>query len=417
MKKLLACIILVAILLLSFSACNLGTSAPTDKKNPIKKPNDKVNSTQSSAQPSKKNTKIKLGFACPLSEASDDEGRAVRNAIELAINEINELGGLDGIKFEAIVLDSNNYINEKDIYEDLKKEGMQVFLGTTELGTASVFSELAEEDNLFVMMPAVAAETTEEFDTTYQMSCSAFEQGKQAAEFFNENYVGKSVGIFYQSDDARSSEIYNGFKETLDPYFSVEAADFTDVDVIYESQVQQLKNCEILFMPVECDSAWMFMSQMKNVLSEVDTYVGCDGFEAMSSVESFDIANIEQDVLYLSYFDLTATDGPVADFLLSYASKYDEDSESPGAMAASVYDSVYAVLEALRMAKLNGKEILVNASPEELCFILEGVFDGEHFDFRGITGACEEGERSHITWEERKAQKTPVKIALKTKMG
>ena len=413
MKKTLAFILIAIILLLSFSSCDFGASSATDKKNP--KPTNKENTVQANLRPSKNNNKIKIGIACPLGETSDTEGQSVKNAIELAINEINSAGGLDGIKFEALVLDSNNYLTEKALYEDLYKEGMQVFLGSSELGSAITFSEMAEDDNLFVMTPIAVGNELDAFETTYQMSCSAFEQGSEAAKHFNENYVGKSIGIFYQSDASRSSEMYEGFKAELDPYFSVVSAAYTKDDFIYESQVQLLKNCDVLFMPVEHDDAWIFMSQMKNVYNEVDTYVGCDSFEYLSGIESFDVTSIEQEIIYLSYFDLGAVDGPASDFLTNYSSAYDEDLVPPRTLAASAYDCVYAVFDALKMAKFNGKEIRANMSPEDICIILEGVFDNGYFDFRGITGSCEGGERSHISWEERKAQKSPLKYIFKTR--
>ena len=412
MKKLLIYVMIIAILLFSFSSCDFGSPASTDKKNPSQKNTSKATQT---VLPTKNNSKIKIGIACSIGDANGTEGQTVKNVVELAIDEINAAGGLDGIKFEALVFDSNNYVTEKDLYEDLVDEGMQIFLGSTDRESAVVFSELAEEDNIFVLSSGTFGGELDAFDTTYQMSGSAIEQGKEAAEFFNENYVGKKIGVFYRADEDHSSKIYKGFSEALDPYFSVVTADFTDEDFIYESQVQLLKNCDVIFMPVEYDSAWIFMSQMKNVYNEVATYVGCDSFEMINDVENFDSFAIEQEIIFLSYFDSNATDGPVADFFEKYSTEYDEEKETPRTLAASVYDSVYALFEALRMAKFNGKEISPNMSASNLCTILEGIFESSYFEFRGITGACEGDERSQIIWVDRKAQKEAVTVVVKAR--
>lgn len=415
MKRLLASIVLIAILIVSLSACDFGLPSHTDKKNPTQQNNkDKINTPNSN--PSKRNTKIKLGLACELSETGDKTGEVVKNAVELAVKEINELGGIDGLKFEAVILDSNNYISEKELYEELFGEGMQIFLGSAdgESKAAAVYSELAEEDGIFLLNSAALNDENGGFETTYSMSCAAGEQGKAAAEFFNENYKGKSIGVLYQSDIDYSSKMYESFESSLDPYFSVACADFSEDDYLFESQIQLLKNCEVLFLPIEYDSAWLFMSQMRTVYNEVTTYVGCDRLERMNGIEGFDPSTIEQEIIFFSYFDSYATDGPVVDFMVNYSTEYG-GVDDLSATAAAAYDSVYAIYEALRTAKANGKEILANTAPEEFCFVLEEVFDSEDFVFRGITGECENGERSFISWHERQAQMRPIKVTLKNR--
>ena len=58
--------------------------------------------------PAKDNEKIKIGLTGPLTGGASIYGIAVNNAAKLAIKEINDAGGLDGILFELEMLDDKH---------------------------------------------------------------------------------------------------------------------------------------------------------------------------------------------------------------------------------------------------------------------------------------------------------------------
>ena len=55
-----------------------------------------------------KNTEFIIGMSGPLSGGAALYGEAVRNAAQMAIDEINEAGGLNGVKFRLLALDDAN---------------------------------------------------------------------------------------------------------------------------------------------------------------------------------------------------------------------------------------------------------------------------------------------------------------------
>ena len=62
----------------------------------------------SNANPAAKNTKIKIGVTGPLTGGAAIYGVAVRNSAQIAVDEINAAGGLDGIEFELVMLDDKH---------------------------------------------------------------------------------------------------------------------------------------------------------------------------------------------------------------------------------------------------------------------------------------------------------------------
>ncbi len=361
----------------------------------------------------KKNDKIVIGCTGPLTGGAAIYGVAVRNSAMLAIEEINANGGLNGVLFELDMRDDEHKPeNVANLYTGLVEDGMQISLGTVTTKPGLEFKNLSKEDNIFFLTPSATGDAVPEFANGYQMCFADSNQGTVAAEFFNENYVGKKVGIFFKSDDEYSTGIYNNFKATLADSFKADLkeASFVGEASTFDSQIQTLKGCEVIFMPIYYTPASQFMTQANGVDNSIATYYGCDGFDGIDAIEGFDINSIPQEISMLSHFNSTATEGPAADFIKKYNDKYDEAKEPLNQFGAAAYDCVYAIYEALKIAVANGKEVDADTSASDMCEILKEVFNSDTFEFRGITGKCEGNERSHISWSE---DGTVVKEAIK----
>ncbi|MBO5416652.1 MAG: ABC transporter substrate-binding protein [Clostridia bacterium] len=356
---------------------------------------------------------IKIGLTGPLTGGASIYGIAVKNSAQLAVDEINEAGGLNGIKFELDMRDDEHKPeNVENLYTALVEDGMQVSLGTVTTKPGLEFKNLSKEDNIFFLTPSATGDAVPEFSNGYQMCFADSNQGTAAAEFFNDNYEGKKIGIFYKADDEYSTGITKNFKDALDASFSADLkeANFTGEASTFDSQIQTLKDCEVVFMPIYYTPASQFMTQATKVENKIVTYYGCDGFDGIDAIEGFDITTIPQEISMLSHFNSTAKEGPAADFIKKYNDKYDEEKEPLNQFGAAAYDCVYAIYEALKVAVENGEEVDADTSASDMCEILKKVFNSDTFEFRGITGKCEGDEKSHISWSE---DGTVVKEAIK----
>ena len=368
--------------------------------------------------PAENNTKIKIAMTGPLTGPAAIYGIAVKNSAQMAIEEINAAGGIDGIEFEFVMHDDkHDATTVPTLYADLYEKGMQISLGTVTTKPGLEFKGLSADDNVFFLTPSATGDKIPEFANGFQMCFADSNQGTAAAQFFNENYKGKKVGIFYKSDDEYSVGIYNNFKKNLDASFgdiSAATASFTGEASTFDSQIQLLKDCEVVFMPIYYTPASQFMTQAMNVDNSIAVYYGCDGFDGIDAIEGFDINTVKQEVSYLSHFNSTATEGPAAEFIAKYNDKYDEEKEPLNQFGAAAYDCVYAIYEAMKTAKANGKEIDANISADELCEILKEVFNSDSFTFRGITGKTEGNEKSTISWSaDGTVQKEAIKYIVK----
>ena len=361
------------------------------------------------------NTVIKIAASGPLTGDAAVYGKAVENSARLAVKEINAAGGLDGIMFEFVMADDKHdptlvATNYASLYEG----GAQITLGTVTTGPALEFKELSKDDNVFVLTPSASGDAVPEYDNAFQMCFADSNQGTASANYFNEYYQGKKVGVFYKSDDEYSSGIYNKFKDALDDSFgTVVEASFKEKENQFAPQVNLLKECDIIFMPIYYTPASQFMEAGKDIIKADAIYFGCDGLDGIDTVKNFDITTVPQEVSYLSHFNSGATEGAAAAYIASYRAEYGEDAPM-NQFGAAAYDCVYAIFEALKAAKADGKEFKVNTSASDFCDILKEVFTDDDFVFHGVTGAPEENGKSNISWfDDGTVNKEAVKYIVK----
>ena len=374
----------------------------------------------SSCRKGKKNEDtIKIGVSAPLTGGAAKYGIAVKNSAQMAVDEINAAGGLDGMKFELMAYDDEHKKeNVTTTYSSMLENGMHISLGTVTTAPGLEFKEMSKDDNVFVLTPSATGDAIAEYDNAYQMCFSDSSQGTAAAKYFNENYAGMKVGVFYKTDDEYSRGIYDNFKATLNSGFSVVEAPFNGDGLDFSTQANLLKDCDVIFLPVYTGPAAALMNNGKGVVKDTAVYYGCDGLDGVEAeFGSLDAmkASIPQEVSYLSHFNTNAPEGtPAYEFVKKYNEKYDETKEPVNQFGAAAYDCVYAIYEALKTAKSNGVEFDADTSASDYCEILKDVFNSSDFVFHGITGKCEGNNKSNISWNsnglvEKAADKYIVK--------
>lgn len=329
------------------------------------------------------NTEFVIGVSGPLTGGAAVYGQAVQNGAQLAVDEINANGGLNGYKFKLVVTDDQHDPTKVATnYAKLMNEGMQVSLGTVTTGPALEFKNLAKEDNVFFLTPSASGDAVPEFDNGFQMCFADGNQGGVAASYVNGLGLNK-IGIFYKSDDPYSDGIYKQFKSKLDTSIQCVEASFTDAtSTDFSTQIDMLKECSFIFMPIYYQPAALFIEQAKDIVMADATYYGCDGFDGLA--QQTDLTAVPQSVSMLSHFDATATEGKAGDFVKKYTEKYDK--ETLNQFGAAAYDCIYALYGAMKELIDEGKDVTPQTSASDLCDMLKAKFTGGYTMTGAVTG-------------------------------
>ena len=374
-KKLLAVVLTIA-MLATFAACGGNTA---------------------------KNTEYVIGFSGPLTGPAAVYGQAVKNAAQMAVDEINAAGGLDGVNFKLEAMDDKHDATKVAAnFTTLMEGGMQISLGTVTTAPGLEFSKLSNDDKVFFLTPSASGDKIPEFDNGYQMCFADGNQGSVAANFVNS--LGKNkIGVFYKSDDPYSKGIYDQFKAALNDGIEVVETVFTAAnETDFSAQISQLKDCDFIFMPIYYQPASVFMTQAKGVIADNATYYGCDGFDGLAG--QIDLATIPQKISMLSHFDSNSTDEATKTFVDKYTAKY--GAETLNQFGASAYDCVYAIYNAMKELKEAGKDFSVTTSAEDFYALLKDHFNGG-FTYSGVTG-------KNIKWQANGyVEKAAIEFILK----
>jgi len=334
--------------------------------------------------PAAENTEYVIGVSGPLSGGASVYGVAVKNSAQMAVDEINAAGGLNGVKFKLMTYDDVHDVkNVSTGYANHFEAGMQVSLGCVTSAPCLEYAKYAKEDNVFFLTPSASNDDVPAADNAYQMCFADGNQGSVAANYVNELGVEK-IGLFYKSDDPYSNGIYEQFMDNLDDSVEVVEASFTGDGTDFTNQVAKVQECTFVFMPVYYEVARAFMTQAKGKVADDATYYGCDGFDGL------DVTGIPQRVEMLSHFNSKAESGKAKEFVDKYTEKFGTDTLNQ--FGAAAYDCVYAIYGAMKQAyEADNSSVYVTMSASDLCNVLKGVFNGG-YTYSGVTG-------ENIKWE------------------
>ena len=235
----------------------------------------------------------------------------------------------------------------------------------------------------------------------YQMCFTDPNQGASAAELMAQKWPDATIGIIYDSSDAYSSGIVDGFlakAEELSLNVAVDDASFTaDNKADLSTQVTKCKDagCDLVFLPFYYTEAAQVLTYA-NTIGYKPTFFGCDGMDGILTVEGFDPALAEGLVL-MTPFDANATDEATVSFVEQF--KANNDGLVPNQFAADGYDVIYALYNACVAAGIDG-----SIPAAEACAKLQEQFATLTVD--GLTG-------KGMTWDENgMISKAPAAVVV-----
>lgn len=344
---------------------------------------------------------FKIGSIGPVTGPAAAYGTAVMNAAQIAVDEINEAGGINGVQVEFNPQD-DEHDAEKAInaYNTLKDWGMQVLLGTVTSAPCIAVEAEAVNDNMFLLTPSATAIESISGENAFRVCFADPTQGTESAKYIGEHALGEKVAVIYDSSDPYSSGIYGAFQaEAANQPFEIVAAEaFTaDSKTDFSVQLQKAKDAEadLVFLPFYYNEASLVLKQAAD-MGFTPTWFGVDGMDGILSVEGFD-TSLAEGVILLTPFSASAEDEKTQNFVAKYQEQF---GEVPNQFGADAYDGVYILKAALEAA---------NATPDmdanTLCDLLKASMQEITFD--GITG-------TGITWgADGEPIKAPIVVVIK----
>lgn len=354
----------------------------------------------SNGSASGKSDAIQIGGIGPLTGGAAVYGTATKQGAEIAVEEINALGGLQlALNSQDDEHDAEKAVNA---YNNLKDWGMDIVYGCTTTSPCVAVSAKTNADRYFQLTPSASStDVTAGKDNVFQMCFTDPNQGYTAAQMIQEKGLGTKIAAIYNNSDAYSTGIYNAFAEKCQElglelvssttFASDDNADFT-------VQLTEAKNAgaDLVFLPIYYTPASLILAQAKTMGYE-PTFFGCDGLDGILDLDGFD-TSLAEGLVLMTPFNAWSTDERVANFVKKYQEKY---KGLPNQFAADGYDCIYAIYEACKQAG-----ITADTPHEEICETLSKMFADGSFTMDGVTG-------SGMTWNDKgEVSKAPIVVTV-----
>lgn len=287
---------------------------------------------------------FKLGGIGPITGAAAIYGQNVMNAAQIAVDEINAAGGVNGYKLDLNFQD-DEHDAEKSVnaYNVIKDWGAQILIGSVTSGPCIAVSEKTKADNMFQLTPSGSAVECVQYDNAFRVCFSDPGQGAASAKYIAQNSLGTKIAVIYDSSTMYSSGIYESFvKGAKEENIEIVAAEAFTADnaTDFTVQLQKAKDAgaDLVFLPIYYQEASLILAQAK-AMNYAPKWFGVDGMDGILSMENFDIS-LAEGVMLLTPFAADAKDDMTVKFVSTYNEKF---NDTPNQFAADAYDAIYVI--------------------------------------------------------------------------
>lgn len=329
---------------------------------------------------------VKIGGVFPLSGQVAVYGVECKNGVDLAIEEINAAGGING---KPVVLvsedDEGNPDKTVNAFKKLStKDGVKVVIGSLTSGCTQAITTLSQASKVVQIAPAATAPAiTDAGDFIFRACFIDPFQGTVGGKFAAETLGKKRAAILYDIGNDYSVGLSDNFKIAFTKAGGsiVSEESYATNDKDFNAQLTKIKNAnpDVVYLPDYYGTVALIAKQLR-AQGITAPIVGADGWDGLTS-------NAGDEVLggyYSNHYAVDSTEPAVKKFVESFRAKYNKD---PNSFAALGYDCVYLIRDAI-----------VAAGAEDSIAVRDALVktDGDY-----VTG--------HLTFDEKH---NPIKSAV-----
>ena len=342
MKRKLASLLMAGCIIASLSACGSGSGAATATPAPSSAP------TEAPAEV------ITIGTISPNTGSLAAYGAAVTTAVDLAVEQINADGGINGSQVKVINADDQFDPTEcLNAFNSLVSQGVGLILGSVTSGCTSAITDAANEEKVCLLTPSATADSiTTEDDYVFRACYADGFQGAIAAAYAKQSGY-TDVGVVYCAADTYSKGLYDSFSAACSKYgINVKAVESTaSLDVQdYTNQFSAMVKAglEFVYAPYYYDVIGPYVVTQARAAGYQGIIMGADGYDTTPDyvVAGADLS-VFNNVYWTNHYDPADTSEKVQSFVKAYEEKF---GSTPNAISALAYDAVFMYKQAIETA-------------------------------------------------------------------
>ena len=342
-----------------------------------------------SAGGSEEGDTIKIGVNLELSGPVASYGTSEAAGIDLAVEEINAAGGIDGKEIKIVKVDnkSDNAEATSAATRLTDQEKVIAIIGAATSGATVAQAQIANDKKVPLISPSGTSPNVTVRDdgsvNEYVFRTSFIDpfQGTVAANFAANELNVKNVAIYADNASDYSKGLAASFKEDFEAAGGkiVAQESYVAKDSDFRSTLTRIKsaNPEFIFIPGYYEEVGLIVKQAREMGIDVPL-MGADGWD---SPVLLDLAGAEalNNTFTTNHYSSEDPDGKIQEFNKKFEDKY---GKSPDAFNALGYDTVYLLADAIKRAggpdSTKIKDALAETTELELITGLYSVDENHH---------------------------------------
>lgn len=309
---------------------------------------------------------IKIGANLELSGGVASYGQSILEGVDLAVEQINNGGGINGRMLEVVKADNKSDAPEavSNATKLITQDKVVAIIGSATSGNTMAQIDIANENKVPIISPS-GTNTGITVNDKGELNEYAFRtcfidpfQGDVAARFaVNELKVSKAA-VYVDSSSDYSKGLADSFKKVFTENGGEIVAEeaFVKGDTDFRSTLTRIKtaNPDFLYIPAYYEEVGLIIKQARELGIEA-ALMGGDGWDSPTLVE---LAGTEalNNAYVTNAYSPEDSDPAVVKFVEDFKAKY--NGKSPDAFAALGYDTVYFLADAMKRAsEITGEKI------------------------------------------------------------
>lgn len=313
---------------------------------------------------------IKVGASFELTGNVANYGKAILSGAKMAIDEVNEKGGVNGKKLTLVESDNKSEPSESgnSVTKLVTQDKVVAIIGPATSGCVAASAPITTANKVpqiapSATAPAITMDNGKVRDYMFRACFIDPFQGQVMAQFADNTLKVKNVAILYDSSSDYSKGLADVFQKTLESKGGAVVAKeaFLSKDLDFKAALTKIKatNPEAIYVPGYYEEVSKIIKQAREIGINVPL-LGSDGWESPKLAE---IAGKDalHDCYYVSAFSAQDQDPSVQKFIKDYKAKYQKD---PDIFAMQGYNAGLVLADALKRSNNATGEKMAKAIAE-----------------------------------------------------
>ena len=310
---------------------------------------------------------IVIGGLAPLTGSVAQYGVAVDNAVKMAVDDINDKGGLLGKRIKYISYDEKGDPTEAtNAYARLvDQDKIVALIGDVTSAPCEAVAQQAARDKLPMITPSGTSEAITTYGENVFRACFIDPyQGQLMASYASKKLNAKTAAILFDNGDPYSSGIADAFEAAAKALGMTitNKEGYASKSTDFNSQLTKIKagNPDVLLLPVYYNDVVLIAKQAKDQ-GLTATLLGADGWDGVAAQLDAASADVVKNAYFCSQYSASSSDPALQNFLKTYKEKYNEE---PNMFAVLGYDAMQIMAAAIEKAGTTNSAAVIKALRE-----------------------------------------------------